>query len=144
MDESNYGNKLKGAVGVIFGLVFLSSLLIIDKSKLIIPVSNLFLVRYFIVICIINAALWLIIAGALFLMGSLDPANAKDKAEYKEIKAKRVLLNAVLISPFFISFFTTIFVLSAGILWKVLGGGALVYVAWSVYSNIRVLMSKGK
>lgn len=145
MDKSSLNRKLIGAVGVIFGLLTLISLLVIDRNKFIIPVSDIFIIKYSIIISIINGGLWFTIFGILILTEALpNPADAKNEIEYRQIRAKGFLLGTLSASPFFISFFATILVLSTSNLWKILGGGALVYVAWSVYSNVRILMSKRK
>jgi hypothetical protein len=139
MCDSKPNNKLIGVLGIIFGLLCLGSFLVIDRSKLIIPVSNLFLVKYSIIICIINAGLFFTVAGVLISLGIFVPGHDKMNIEYKEIKAKGTLLSAFILSPFLLSFFTTIFVMSESVLWKILGSLALIYIAWVLYSNVRVL-----
>jgi hypothetical protein len=141
MREAEANNKLVGMIGIILGAVFLSSLFFIDRNKLIIPVSELFFVKYFILISMINGGLCFVIAGVwIFMGGVLNPAYVKTKIE----KAKRYILSILLLSPFLISFFTTIFVVSTSNFWKILGSLALAYVVWLLYTNVRVLLLKAK
>lgn len=145
MNKSSLNNKLVGTMGIIFGLLALSSLLVFDRSKLIIPVSDMFIVKYSLMILVINGGLWFTIFGILILTESLpNPANARTEIEYRQIKARGFLIGTLSASPFLISFFATVFVLSTSNFWKIIGGGVFVYVAWSLYSNIRTLTSKRK
>ena len=127
-----------------FGLLCLGSLFAGDNTKLIIPVSDLFPVKYFVVICIINGGLYFIAAGALIFMGIFVPAYARTNTEYKETKAKGVLLSVLLLSPFLLSLFTTIFTMSESILWKILGSLAFIYIVWLLYPNVRILKIHGR
>ena len=139
MQHSFPNNRLIGILGIIFGLFCFASLLLIDKSKIIIPISNFFLIKYFIVIMILNSGLYFIVAGVLGFLGILVPSYAKTRTEYERTKAKGILLSAILLIPFWLSFFTTIFVMSKTMLWKILGILALIYIAWLLYSSIKVL-----
>ena len=143
MPDEKSNNKVIGIIGIILGLFCLGSFLIGDNAKLIIPLSSLFLVKYSVVICIINGGLYFSIVGILGLMGIIVPTDALKSTEYKRRKAKGFLISAVLLSPLLLSFFTTVFVLSESALWKVLGSLALIYAGWLVYSNITVLKEEG-
>jgi hypothetical protein len=138
MNESkNY--KLIGIIGIIFGLIGLGSFLIGDNSKLVIPVSNIFCIKYFLVICIINSSLYFIVAGILIYRGIFVPAYTVTKVQLKKTKAKGFLLSLFFLSPSVISLFTTIFIMAETLLWKILGGLAFIYVSWLLYSNVRML-----
>jgi len=139
MIESKHNYRLKGILGIVFGLLCLGSFLIGDNTKLVIPISDIFLVRYFVVICILNGGLYFIVAGILILRGVFVPRLAETNSEYKEVRAKGILISLVLLSPFLISLFTTIFTVSETNFWKVLGSLVFIYVVWLLYSNLRIL-----
>ena len=144
MIESKHNYKAIGILGVVFGLLCLGSFFVGDNTKLIIPVSNIFFVRYFVVICIINGSLYFIIAGILILRGAFVPRLAETNREYKEIKAKGILLSVFLLSPFLLSLFSTIFTMAETKVWKILGGLAVAYVFWLLYANVRILRLSGR
>ena len=144
MNESQQNYRLKGILGVVFGLLCLGSFLIGDNTKLVIPVSDIFLVKYFVVICILNGSLYFIIAGILILRGVFVPRFAETNSEYRELKAKGILISLLLLSPFLLSLFTTIFTVSETNVWKVLGSLVFIYVVWLLYSNVRILRLSGR
>ena len=137
MQNSISKRKLIGILGIILGLLCLGSFFAIDRSKLIIPISSLILVKYLIVIGIINFGFSLIIFGVLNYIEVLIPYYTEGITKYE--KAKNILFSIVLLVPFWLSFFTTIFVMSKTMLWKILGGLALIYIAWLLYSSVKVL-----
>lgn len=144
MNESKHNYKLIGTVGIIFGLIGLGSFLVGDNSKLIIPVSNIFFVKYFVVICIINSSLYFIVAGILIYRGICVPAYAETKVQLKKTKAKGFLLSLFFLSPSVLTLFTTIFTMAETMLWKILGSLALIYIAWLLYSSVKVLKKEHK
>jgi len=139
MIESKHNYRLKGILGVVFGLLCLGSFLIGDNTKLVIPISDMFLVKYFVVICILNGSLYFIVAGILILRGVFVPRLAETNSEYKKVRAKGILISLLLLSPFLLSLFTTIFTVSETNVWKVLGSLAAIYVMWLLYSNLKIL-----
>lgn len=139
MNESKHNYKFIGTVGIVFGLIGLGSFLVGDNSKLIIPVSNIFFVQYFVVICIINTSLYFIVAGILIYRGIYVPAYAETKVQLKKTNAKGFLLSLFFLSPSVISLFTTIFTMAETMLWKTLGSLAFIYIGWLLYSNVRML-----
>jgi len=139
MNESKHNYKLIGTVGIVFGLIGLGSFLVGDNSKLIIPVSDIFFIKYFVVICIINSSLYFIFAGILIYRGICVPAYAETKVQLKKTKAKGFLLSLFFLSPSVLSLFTTIFTMAESMLWKILGSLAFIYISWLLYSNVRIL-----
>jgi len=137
MQNSTSKMKLIGILGIILGLLCFGSFFAIDKSKLIIPISSLILVKYLIVIGIINFGFSLIIFGVLNYIEVLTPYYTEGITKYE--KAKNILFSIVILVPFWLSFFTTIFVMSKTMLWKILGSLALIYIAWLLYSSVQVL-----
>jgi len=137
MQNSISKRKLIGILGIILGLLCLGSFFAIDRSKLIIPISSLILVKYLIVIGIINFGFSLIFFGVLNYIEVLIPYYTEGITKYE--KAKNILFSIVLLVPFWLSFFTTIFVMSKTMLWKILGILALIYIAWLLYSSVMVL-----
>lgn len=144
MRESETNSKLIGLIGIILGLVCLAALLVVDNRKLIIPDSKLFLVKYFLMICIINGGLYFVVAGILIFIGLLVPANSKTIIEYKANKAKGVLFSVLVSSPFWISLFATIYSMSKSTFWKISGGIACFYIIWLLYSNVKELITLRK
>ncbi len=131
--------KLIGIIGIIFGLIGLGSFFVGDNSKLVIPVSNIFFVKYFMVICIINSSHYFIVAGILIYRGICVPAYAETKVQLKKAKTKGFLLSLFFLCPSLLSLFTTIFTMAETMLWKILGGLALIYIAWLLYTSLEVL-----
>ena len=136
MNSTSLSTKIIGVFGIIFGLLVLSTLIIADWSKLIVPVSDIFLVKYTIVIMLINAGMVFLVVGVLIFFGVFIP-----QTEYE--KARNNLVVMLLASPFFISFFTTIFTLASTAVWKIIGWAALIYILYLVYDSARKL-KKGR
>ena len=116
MNESKHNYKLIGTIGIIFGLIGLGSFFVGDNSKFVIPVSDLFFVKYFVVICITNSSLYFIVAGILICRGVYISAYAETKVQLKKAKAKGFLLSLFFLSPSLLSLFTTIFTMAETIL----------------------------
>jgi len=135
MPEPKTKNKFIGVLGIILGLISWGSLLVGDNRNLIIPDAKLFFVKYCVLIGMINGGLFFIVAGVLILMGFNVHAYSRADISYKETKAKGTLLCLLLLSPFFISFFTTIFTMSESNFWKIAGVLALGYISWSLYKK---------
>ena len=142
MTESKKQNKAIGCVGVITGILCLTGLLVIDSAKLIIPISDSFLVRYFLYITILNAGVYFLVAGILAYNGNLLAKQPNHPTEYRKLKAKGFLFSAVVLSPFLVSLFTTIFTVAHSPLWKVLGACGLICVCYQVYSNVVVFAKR--
>lgn len=134
-------NKLIGILGIIFGLLCFVPLFSVDKSKLIIHDSNLFLVRYLMIIGFINAGVYFIVFAALNYIGVLVPYYSKSITKYE--KAKNHLIGIVLSLPFWVSISATVFMMSESIMWKTLWSLALIYVVWLLFSSVQVLQ-KGR
>jgi len=132
MNPTNLTTKIIGALGIIFGLLVFSALIILDWRKLIIPVSDIFVVKYTIVIFLINGGVWFLLVGVLVLIGRFIP-----QTQYE--KARNNLLGMLLASPFFISFLTTIFTLASTVVWKIIGWAALIYILYLVYHSLTKL-----
>jgi len=142
MLEPKTKNKFIGVLGIILGLISWGSLLVGDNRNLIIPDAKLFFVKYCVLIGMINGGLFFIVAGVLILMGFNVHAYSRADISYKETKAKGTLLCLLLLSPFFISFFTTIFTMSESNFWKIAGVLALGYISWSLYYSVTVLIRR--
>ncbi len=111
MQNSTFKRKLIGILGIILGLLCFASFLFGNNSKLLVPVSSLFLVKYFVVIAIINGGILFIIFGILNYIEALTPYYTEGITKYE--KAKNILCSIVLLIPFWLSFFTTIFEVSS-------------------------------
>ena len=130
-------NKLIGILGIILGFICLGSFLVIDINKLIIPVTSFFLAKYFPIILIVNCGIYLIIFSILNFIGVLAPYYSKAITKYE--RAKHHQLGIILSLPVWISMSSVIFVVSESIIWKILGSLALIYIAWLLYSSVKVL-----
>lgn len=139
MAESKTNYKITGIIGIVIGLICLGSLFSGDNEKLIIRISDFFIVKYAIVISIINVGLFFIIAGIFGCTKKPSAALKGNEAQIRITKAKFTLAGSVLLSPFLLAFFTTIFIMSETLLWKILGSTALLYILWTVISSIRIL-----
>ena len=129
-------------LGIILGFLCLGSFLAIDNNKLIIPVTNFFLAKYFLIILIINCGIYLIIFGILNFTGVLVPYYSKTITKYE--RAKHHLLGIILSIPVWISIASVIFVVSKTMVWKILGSLALIYIIWLFYSNVKVFKKEYK
>ncbi len=135
-------NKLIGMLGIILGFLCLGSFLAIDNNKLIIPVTNFFLAKYFLIILIINCGIYLIIFGILNFTGVFVPYYSEAITKYE--RAKHHLLGIILSIPVWISISSVIFIVSKSMVWKILGSLALIYIVWLFYSNVKVLKKEHK
>jgi len=141
MRYSTSNNKIMGIFGIMIGLVCFISLFITDKSKLIIPISSIFFVKYFLFIVIINCGLLFTVGGILMYKGFFKSYYSNGITKYE--KAKNQLFGIVFLIPFWISFSTTIFVISDSILLKILWGLALIYITWLLCLSVQTL-KKGR
>jgi len=132
MNPTNLTTKIIGGLGIVFGLLVFSALIILDWGKLIIPVSDIFVVKYAIVIMLTNGGIWSLVVGILVFIGRFIP-----QTEYE--KARNNLLGMFLASPFFISFFMTIFTLATTAVWKIIGWAALIYILYQAYDSVMKL-----
>lgn len=135
--SSQHSTKLVGTLGIFAGVLCLLSFAVGDNSKLIIPISKVFLVKYFVVIALVNGGIMFIGLGFLTYVGFLVPYYSKDITD-REIAKNNVLCIALLV-PFWVSLFSTIFILAGSVFWKVLGGALFVYIAHLFSSGIKVI-----
>jgi len=132
MNSPTVNNKVIGVLGIIFGLFAFSPFVITDGSKLIVPVSDIFFVRYCVVISLINGGVTFLVAGILAFFGLFIP-----RTEYE--KGRNNLLAMLLLSPFFISLLTTVLTQARTLFWKIAGWSALICLLWLVYNNAKKL-----
>jgi len=142
MQTSILKNKLIGILGIVFGLACFSPLFAVEKSKLIMQTSDLFLVKYYVIIVSINGGLGFIIFGILIYFGILVPYYFIGRDEYE--KAKHDLLGVVFSVPFLISTTAVIFVMSRTNLFKILWIFVLIYIAWILLSSLKGLKTTSK
>ena len=132
MNSPTLNNKLIGVLGIIFGLFAFSPFIITDGSKLIVPVSDIFLVRYCVVIMLINGGVAFLIGGILAFFGLFIA-----RTEYE--KGRNNLLAMLVLSPFFISLLTTVLTQARTLFWNIAGWTALICLLWHVYNNAKKL-----
>ena len=137
MAHSSSNNKLKGTLGILLGLLCFGGFFAIDNSKLVIPVTDSFLAKYFLIILIINCGIYLIVFGILNFTGILVPYYSEGITKYE--RAKHHLIGIILSIPVWMSVASVIFVVSGSMIWKITGGLALIYIIWLLYSSIKVL-----
>lgn len=135
-------NKLIGILGIVFGLACFLPLVTIENSKLIMQKSVPFLVKYFVIIVLLNGGLGFIVFGILIYIGILVPYYLVGKDEHE--KAKHNLLGVIFSVPFLISTTTVIFVMSRTNLFKIIWIFALVYIAWILLSSLKILKTRSR
>ena len=139
MRDSLPNNKVVGIIGVIFGSIGIASLFIGDINDLIIPLSDIFFVKYAVIIGILNCSSYFIVIGVLIFIGKLMPYY-KGVSRYE--KAKSHFFTVIFLIPFVISLVYTIIVIKKGVFWSLLGMSIIVYYCWSIYANLRVLKDR--
>jgi len=142
MRHSTADNRLIGIVGIAFGLFCFSPFLILEKSKLIWPESDIFLIKYFLYIVLINAGLGFVLFGTLIFIGALAPFYSIKKSKYE--KTKHSLIGIVLSLPFWIATSAVIFLMSEKMLIKVVWSLILTYLLITLFSNINYLKTEIK
>ena len=139
MRDSIPNNKVVGIIGVIFGSIGIASLFIGDINDLVIPLSDIFFVKYAVIIGILNCSSYFIVIGVLIFIGKLMPYY-KGVSKYE--KAKSHFFTVIFLIPFVISLVSTIIVIKKGVFWSLLGLSIIVYYCWSIYANLRVLKNR--
>lgn len=127
--EKNQPRSLSGIFGIILGIVFIVCLYFININKLIIPIADFFLGKYFIVILILNCGVYLITFGFLTFYNILTPYHSESIT--KRDKAKHHFLSVLFSMPTWLAMASTVFLLSDSLFWKVTV--ALVVVAIVVF-----------
>jgi hypothetical protein len=128
-----------GIIGVIFGSIGIASLFIGDINDLVIPLSDIFFVKYAVIIGILNCSSYFIVIGVLIFIGKLMPYY-KGVSRYE--KAKSHFFTVIFLIPFVISLVSTIIVIKKGVFWSLLGLSIIVYYCWSIYANLRLLKDR--
>jgi hypothetical protein len=139
MRDSLSNNKVVGIIGVIFGSIGIASLFIGDINDLVIPLSDIFFVKYAVIIGILNCSSYFIVIGVLIFIGKLM-FYYKGVSKYE--KAKSHFFTVIFLIPFVISLVSTIIVIKKGVFWNLLGLSIIVYYCWSIYANLRVLKNR--
>ena len=142
MGEISSRDRYVGIFGILLGIFCFGSFFIGNNENLIVPRSDIFLVKYSILITIINGGFYFIIVGILGLLGVYRLGNSEAQIENKKTKAKGTLLSFIILTPFFLAIFTTIFAISHGFLWKILGGFAIIYLGYLLYKSILTIRTR--
>jgi len=108
-------NKILGGAGVIFGFLLLALFLLTYNNRLLISASNLFVVKYFLIILIVNGCFYFIVFGFLYYFDVLVPYYSYGISKYE--KAKNNFVSIILSSPLWLSLSITIHTLSRNLLW---------------------------
>ena len=124
MRDSLPNNKVVGIIGVIFGSIGIASLFIGDINDLVIPLSDIFFVKYAVIIGILNCSSYFIVIGVLIFIGKLMPYY-KGVSKYE--KAKSHFFTVIFLIPFVISLVSTIIVIKKGVFWSLLGLSIILY-----------------
>lgn len=136
--NSMANRKLIGILGVLFGLLGIVVISLIDKGKLTLSDSDLFIVKYFVLIGLINCSLYFVIYGLLQFYGFIVPYYSENKTEFD--KAKNIVCGIILLSPVWISGTATVFLRSETIIWKILWVCFLLYLALFFWGGIKKLI----
>jgi hypothetical protein len=134
-------NKTAGIIGLLTGL-FIILLLFCPKinSDIIWTESDIFFVKYAILIAFINAGVAFTILGALTYSGKVTTYYSEGINDKYE-KAKLDVIIFILLLPFIISFTFVIFSLLEVNMYKLIWAGFLIYQAFVVPKNIKILKS---
>ena len=124
MRDSLPNNKVVGIIGVIFGSIGIVSLFIGDINDLVIPLSDIFFVKYAVIIGILNCSSYFIAIGILIFIGKLMPYY-KGVSRYE--KARSHFFTIIFLITFVISLVSTIIVIKKGVFWSLLGLSILIY-----------------
>lgn len=123
-----------GIISIVMGLACFTPFLFSDVTNLIVNESNIFIVKYSLIILLINGGLYFITLGMLILKGEIVPfICAHDKID----KIKNSLLGTLFMVPAFLSISLLIFELSNSMAWKVIWSFIVVAILISLYSDIR-------
>ena len=136
MRDSLSHNNVIGIIGIIFGSIGIASLFIGDINDLVIPLSDIFFVKYALIIGILNCSSYFIVIGILIFIGKLVPYY-KGVSKYE--KARSHLFTIIFLIPFVISLVSTIIVIKKGVFWSLLGLSIIIYYCWSIYADLRVI-----
>lgn len=147
MESSGKANKITGTVSAGIGMLCLLALLIFDKSKLIFPDHDYFVIKYYKVILLLNGGILFIAFGTLLYLGILVPYFSANKYE----KAKSNLSAGVLSLPVWL--ITAIALLKISndmffqgywrfliVLWMIL----MILFGWLMLSSLNTLRGRGK
>ena len=137
MLQGKRGHRATGVFGIIVGLLCLASLFAIDSNKLAIPNSDFFLVKYFLLILMVNGGLFFILFGILYLKGLAVPYYSHAITRYE--KAKNNLFAVIFSIPLWVSFLTTIYIVAERVFWKIFAGFLLISIGWLFYSSFVVI-----
>jgi len=140
LTKKNNDNKLIGIIAILFGAFGLIIFLLIGINKFIDRSSDIFLVRYFTVIGLINGCIYFIVYGLAQFYGFIAPYYSKNKTEIN--RAKNNVLGGLLITPILISGTVTILAESGSISGKILWAIFLVYISFLILSGVITITKK--
>ncbi|MEJ2657599.1 MAG: hypothetical protein P8012_10435, partial [Desulfobacterales bacterium] len=124
-----------------FGLIILACFFVFDKNKLIYNESNIFLIKYFPIILIVNGGILFIALGVLFYKKLLIPYFSEAITKFE--KAKNQIFIFIFSIPIWISLSAYVFFESENKKQKILWSVLLIYFIWIVISSIKILV-KGR
>lgn len=135
-------NKLLGILYVFIGIILgIFTISLRGKGELIIPGNtDLFIVKYFVPILLINGCFIFIIMGLLQLFGFIVPYYSVNSSELNKSKINVVM--TILSLPLWISMTATIFYKSTSITWKTIFICLLLYFTFSFWKGIKELREK--
>ena len=132
--------KIIGVFGIFLGAFCFCIFFVGDYNELIIPIADLFIAKYFLVITIINCGLFFIIFGVLNYSGYLVPYFTEGISKFE--KAKINIVSIISLQPFLLSFVVTLFILSENIIWKSLSVLIIGYVYYLLISSFKIIIKK--
>jgi hypothetical protein len=139
MRDSLFHPKILGIVSIIFGVTGLVGFFWGGVDQMVIPTSDIFLVKYSIIIAVTTGGLYFIVLGIFIYRGILK-SYYSGRPNYE--KAKTDLFTGLFSIPFVISLNFIIYAIANNFFWKLLGLLMIVYCCWSIYSNVRILRNR--
>jgi len=134
-------NKLVGILSVFFGIFGFVAISLIEKGKLIFnDSSDPFIVKYSLMIGLINCCLLFIICGLLLYCGFIVPHYSINKTELDG--AKNNVVGIIILIPLWISVTASIFIKPVSITGKIIWVCLLLYFALSLWDGIKKLREK--
>ena len=128
-------NKLLGLLSIALGALGFVPFFGRGLNGLILTESNIFIVKYFIVILLVNGGLFFALVGILLFHGKFLPAN-------KYEKARNNLISLIFTSPFFASMVVTIITQSQTTFWTIVGWVTLSYLLFQVLNDLKTLKER--
>ena len=131
--------KLVGILSFILGTIGIVTVFLIDSDKLVfVGRTDPFIVKYFLVIGIINCGVYFVVYGGLQFFGFILPYYARERTKLDS--AKNIVCGIGMMIPVLISGTATLFVKSENLIWKGIWICFVFYLIVSFFNGIKILV----